>query len=193
MASEYLMKKYKDVKPEEPKVLTPKEKRANWLHYHRAHFIIAAILIVAGIGFARDVLMKVEPDYQIGYFSDIYLDDQVELAIEERLAELGDDLNGDGQVVVQLNPYVINEADPTSYTVQVSMVGDMSVGLSDFYLVHDPVQFQEEYGVLTMTDGSYFDVGMDPNLCVRYHVKDCPVFADLEFDEDLYLTRRQFT
>ena len=193
MASEYLMKKYKDVKPDEPKELTPKEKRANWLYYHRIHFIIAAVVVLAAIGLVKDVFMKTEPDYQIGYFSDIYLNEQVELAIEERLSELGDDLNGDGQVVVQLNPYVINEADPTSYTVQVSMVGDMSVGISDFYLVHDPVEFQEEYGVLTMTDGSYFDVGMDPELCVRYHVKDCPVFDGLEFEEDLYLTRRQFT
>ena len=193
MASEYLMKKYKDVKPDEPKELTPKEKRANWWHYHRIHFVIAGILILAAIGFVKDVFMKTEPDYQIGYFSDIYMETEVELAVEERLAQLGEDLNGDGKVVVQLNSYVINEADPTSYTVQVSMVGDMSVGVSDYYLVTDPVTFQDDYGVLTMSDGSIFDVGMDPNLCVRYDVKDCAVFDDLDFGQDLYLTRRQFT
>ena len=136
--------------------------------------------------------MKTEPDYQIGYFSDLYLSDTLEAEIEERLSALGEDLNGDGKVVVQLNPYVIVPEDPLSYTVQISMVGDMSVGLSDYYLVADPVFFQEEYGILTMTDGSIFDVGMDPNLCVRYPVKDCAVFDGLEFEEDLYLTRRQF-
>lgn len=192
MASEYLMKKYKDVKPEEPKVLTPQEKRANWLHYHRIHFIIGAVLLLVGIGVVKDVFMKTEPDYQIGYFSDLYLSDTLEAEIEERLSALGEDLNGDGKVVVQLNPYVIVPEDPLSYTVQISMVGDMSVGLSDYYLVADPVFFQEEYGILTMTDGSIFDVGMDPNLCVRYPVKDCAVFDGLEFEEDLYLTRRQF-
>lgn len=192
MASEYLMKKYKDVKPEEPKVLTPQEKRANWLHYHRIHFIIGAVLLLVGVGVVKDVFMKTEPDYQIGYFSDLYLSDTLEAEIEERLSALGEDLNGDGKVVVQLNPYVIVPEDPLSYTVQISMVGDMSVGLSDYYLVADPVFFQEEYGILTMTDGSIFDVGMDPNLCVRYPVKDCAVFDGLEFEEDLYLTRRQF-
>ena len=114
------------------------------------------------------------------------------MALEARIAELGDDLNGDGQVVVQLNTYVINEADPTSYTVQISMVGDMSIGLSDYYLVQDPVHFQSEYGILTMSDGSIFDEGMDPNLCIRYNMSDCPVFDGIEIGEDLYLTRRQF-
>lgn len=193
MASEYLMKKYKDVKPDEPKELTPKEKRANWLHYHRIHFVIAAIVVVLGIGFVKDVLMKTEPDYQIGYFSDVYLDPEVETAIENRMAELGDDLNGDGKVVVQLNTYVIHESDPTSYTVQISMVGDMSVGISDYYLVTDPVQFQLDYGVLTMSDGSIFDEGMDPNLCIRYDMKNCAVFDDIDLDQTLYLTRRQFS
>lgn len=192
MASEYLMKKYKDVKPDEPKVLTQKEKRKNWLYYHRIHFIIAAVLIVVGIGFVKDVILKTEPDYQIGYFSDHYLDIAVEEALEERLAQFGEDLDGDGKVVVQLNSYVILESDPNAHAAQISLMGDLTVGLSDYYLVKDPVLFQQDYGVLTMSDGSLFDEGMDPNLCVRYDVKDCPIFDGIPFDDDLYLTRRQF-
>ena len=193
MASEYLMKKYQDVKPDAPKELTPKEKRANWLHYHRIYFIVAAVLILVVIGFVKDVVFKIEPDYEIGYFSDVYLEEGAVTAIETRLAELGEDLNGDGSVIVRLNNYVISESDPMSYTVQITMVGDMSLGLSDYYLVADPVFFQGEYGVLTMSDGSIYDDGMDPNLCVRYALEDCPAFDGLELGQKLYLTRRQFT
>lgn len=193
MASEYLMKKYKDVKPDEPKVMTPKEKRANWLHYHRIHFVIAAIVLLVGIGIVKDVFMRIEPDYQIGYFSDHELDAVTWSSIEERLTAIGEDLNGDGKVIVQLKSYVINPNDPLSYTTQISMQGDMSVGISDYYLIKDPVSFQRDYGMLTMSDGSYYEEGMDPELCIRYHVNNCPVFDGLEFDDDLYLTRRQFT
>ena len=192
MASEYLMKKYQDVKPDAPKELTKQEKRNNWLYYHRIHFVIAAVLIVLGIGFVKDVFMKTEPDYMIGFSSYAPLDDEIEMAIEARMAELGEDLNGDGKVVVQLNNFVINPDDPLSYTVQISLMGDLSVGQSDYFLIDDPVKFQSEYGVLTMSDGSMFDEGMDPELCIRYALDDCSAFDDIETGQKLYLTRRQF-
>lgn len=69
MASEYLLKKYKDVKPDEVRELSKGEKRRNWWHYHRWHVVIAVLLIVSignilwnalGIG-------KIMPDYSIAY------------------------------------------------------------------------------------------------------------------------------
>ena len=39
MASEYWKWKFKDVRPEEKRELTPEEKRKNWWHYHRWHEI----------------------------------------------------------------------------------------------------------------------------------------------------------
>jgi len=42
MASEYLKWKYKDVRPDIPKELTPAEKRSNWWHYHKWYAAAAA-------------------------------------------------------------------------------------------------------------------------------------------------------
>ena len=47
MASEYLKWKYRDVKPEEKRELTPAEKRANWWHYHKWHVALGAVLLLA--------------------------------------------------------------------------------------------------------------------------------------------------
>ena len=44
MASEYLKKKYKDVKPDVKRELTPAEKRKNWWHYHKWHVAAAVVL-----------------------------------------------------------------------------------------------------------------------------------------------------
>ena len=46
MASEYLKWKYRDVKPDAPLVLTPKEKRANWWHYHKWTLLSGVVVAV---------------------------------------------------------------------------------------------------------------------------------------------------
>ena len=193
MASEYLMKKYKDVKPDAPKPMTPKEKRKNWWYYHRIHFVIGAVVLVFVIGFIHDVLMKEEPDYQIALVGDFNLDEDTKQAVQLRLEELGEDVNGDGKVLVQVNSYYKNEEDPMAYAVQVSLMGDISVGVSDFFLVDDPVAFQRDYGVLTMSDGSLFDDGMNAEQCVRYAWQDCPALSDIDLDGKFYLARREYT
>lgn len=192
MASEYLMKKYQDVKPDVPKELTEKEKRANWWHYHRIHFLVGALVLALVASFVWEMVSKVEPDFQIAYVGEKSLAMGVAEQIEAQLAELAFDKNGDGQVVVQVNSYVIDPEDTLSYTTQVSLMGDISVGSSDFFLVEDPVDFQENYGILTMVDGSVYDDDMDPEQCVRYAAEDCQGLNQVDLGTELYLCRRVF-
>lgn len=192
MASEYLMNKYKDVKPEPPKELTKKEKRQNWWYYHRIPLLITAIALIMVASFVWEMATKVEPDYQIAYVSDHELPSGVADQIEACLTAIAEDCNGDGQVVVQVNSYVIDPDNTLSYTTQVSLMGDISVGQSDFFLLEDPVQFQQDYGALTMEDGSVYDEDMDPELCIRYLVTQCQGLSELELEETLYLCRRVF-
>lgn len=192
MASEYLMKKYKDVKPEPPKELTKVEKRKNWWHYHRVPLLIGALVLAAVASFVWEMVSKVEPDYQIAYIGDHELADGVAEQIEEALTAMAQDGNGDGKVVVQVNSYVIDPDNPMSYTVQVSLMGDVSVGQSDFFLLEDPVQFQADYGVLTMEDGSAYDDGMNPERCVRHLISACKGLDEIQLDDTLYLCRRNF-
>lgn len=192
MASEYLLKKYKNVKPDEPKQLTEKEKRANWWYYHRIHICVGAAVLLLLASFVWELVSKVEPDYQIAYVGGYALEDGAAEKLEARLTELGLDRNGDGRVVVQVNSFVMNEEDPMAYATQISLTADISVGTSTFFLLEDPVSFQADYGVLTMEDGSVFDDGMDPAGCIRRRLEDCAALADLEIDQTLYLCQRAF-
>ena len=192
MASEYLLKKYKDVKPDEPKELTKKEKRANWWHYHWIPLVICVAVLAFVASFVWEIATKIEPDYQIAYFSDTALPSGAADIIEQKMQELANDRNADGHITVQVNQYVINEMDPTAHATQISLMGDISVGLSDFFLLTDPVDFQKNYGILTMEDGSVFEEGMDPSLCIRHAWEDCQVLKEIEFEQELYLCRRVF-
>lgn len=113
MASEYLKKKYRDVKPDPPLVLTKAQKRKNWWHYHKWHIAVAAVLLLSLGSIAWNVLSRVEPDYRIAYVGTNALPDDTAAALEAGFAALGEDLNGDGRVAVHLEQYASNtEADP---------------------------------------------------------------------------------
>lgn len=190
MASEYLLKKYKDVKPDEPRELTKKEKRANWWHYHRLMLLVIALAAVFVVSFVWEIVSKTEPDFQLAYVGEYSLDEETVELLEQTLTALATDRNGDGEVVVQVTSFINNEEDPMAYVTQMSLVADMSVGQSDFYLLADPVVFQDSYGMLTMTDGSEFDDGMDPEGTERVAFADCAGLGEIDLGQELYLCRR---
>lgn len=91
MASEYLKKKYRDVKPDPPLVLTKAQKRKNWWHYHKWHIAVAAVLLLSLGSIAWNVLSRVEPDYRIAYVGTNALPDDTAAALEAGFAALGED------------------------------------------------------------------------------------------------------
>ena len=184
MASEYLKWKYRDVKPEEHRELTPAEKRKNWWHYHKWHVIIGAVLL----GIAVDLLLhaleigQIKPDYQVAYVGTNALPDDTVAAIENAFAALGEDVNGDGRVVVKLVQYASASGADTGVltSTEVTLTADLLECESYFFLLEDPEQFQVLYHALRKLDGSLPEDG-------DYSAKDtylswgqCPVLAGTE-------------
>ena len=197
MAGEYFRWKYRDVKPEEKRELTKAEKRKNWWDYHKWHVVLGIIAVLAlgnmlwhmlGIGRAR-------PDYQIAYVGSAALPGDTAAALETALAELGEDLNGDGKVVVTLNQYVTyadllqqqeegaagnSDAVLQAQATQVSLMADIESQDSFFFLLDDPDVFQQLYAVLSFPDGTLPE-GENPSAegtCLAW--SDCPVLSGLE-------------
>lgn len=134
MASEYLLKKAKEeAKPQDVQVLTKAEKRRNWWDYHKWHVAIAAVLI-ACLG---DILWNalgigaVQSDYAIAYVGSTPLSEETATAIRDGFAALSTNLNGDGQVTVELQQYVsanTGDSDSLYYAqaAQVQLVADIT-------------------------------------------------------------------
>ena len=91
MASEYLKWKYRDVKPDDPVVLTKKQKAANWWHYHKWWVLGGIVLLVVLADIGRDVLGigKVLPDYQVALVASAPVGEQTLEELEKALAGLG--------------------------------------------------------------------------------------------------------
>ena len=185
MASEYLKWKYRDVKPDEPIQYTAQEKRKNWWSYHKWHVIIGVLLllIVGDILYDALGIGQVRPDYQIAYIGETTLPDDTAAALEEAIAELGQDCNGDGRVAVKLNQYVRGgNSDNAEYAAAsaVTLMGDLSEYDSYFFLLDDPDAFQRSYGVLRRLDGTLPADGDRDYAACYLAWDDCPVLAGLE-------------
>lgn len=188
MASEYLKKKYRDVKPDAPVQMTAAEKRRNWWHYHRWYVGIVLLLLVIAGDIAWNALGRVKPDYRIAYVGASRLPDDTAAALEAGFASLGEDLNGDGKVTAALTQYASSGGTDAGVAAaaEVSLLGDILECESYFFLLEDPEQFQREYHSLRRLDGSLPDEdgGSTGETYLRW--EDCPALAGLELGEYSY-------
>lgn len=161
MASEYLLYKYRDVKPDVKRELTPEEKRRNWWDYHRNYVIIGVILLLclANILWNAFGFGKVKPDFSVAYVGTTPLTPEAAEAIQNGFTAKASDMNGDGRVVVELLQYTsidTGDSDSLYYAqaAQVQLVSDIADCRSYFFLMEDPAAFQNATSALRNLDGS---------------------------------------
>ena len=104
---------------------TAKDKRANWWYYHKFH-VLGAIVVIALIAtLVYSFVSKVSPDYTIGLITQQDYSSDVVEKLEQELKAYADDRNGDGQVVVQVNSYAVNQTDVQMQQANVvRLIGD---------------------------------------------------------------------
>lgn len=201
MASEYLKWKYRDVRPDAPVERTKKQKAANWWQYHKWWLLVGALLILALIDIGGSVLGigKVAPDYQLAYAGSGPLDEGALAALEQALAVLGEDCNGDGRVTVRLNAYpdmsASQDSDAARYTqaAKIKLMADLESCESCLFILNDPETFHTNYQVLARADGELAEFGDE---ALFYRWEDCPALASLDVPQEafagLYIARRGF-
>lgn len=189
MASEYLKWKYRDVQPDQPVELTPRQKRANWWYYHKWYVLLGVGLLALGSYLGARVLGvgQVKPDYQVAYVGSDALPEETAADLESALADLGTDCNGDGQVVVRLNQYVMGDSSGEgavyAYAGSTKLMADLDACESYFFLLEDPEAFQENYQVLRRLDGSLpEETDQDYESCCLSW-SGCPVLRELPLGE----------
>ncbi len=184
MASEYLKWKYRGVQRREAIAMTPAEKRKNWWHYHKWHVAIGLTLAVLCVYLLCQALGvgQIRPDYQVAYVGTDALPEDTAAAIERAFAALGEDLNGDGQVVVRLNQYASAGGADTGAAASagVTLMADLLECESYFFLLENPAWFQANYHSLCRLDGSLPEDGDYSADGISLAWGDCPALAGME-------------
>ena len=143
-------------------------------------FGVIGLLILLNIGKSALGIGAVRPDYQFAYVGGAPLPEETAAALEGALEAFGEDVNGDGRVVVLLHSYVVGgvtEERDASYVSanRVRLMADLERGDSAFFLLDDPETFQKSYQILSRLNGSlpseyaasYEDCYLAWNACPR--------------------------
>lgn len=171
----------------------PKGKWENFWYYNKIKLLV--ILISCGLvgGFIYEMVTKVEPDYQIAVLTQQSYPAALTEGMGTYLAQFGEDLDGDGQVVVQVNAYNIATGDSAQVTdpsMQMASVAKFSVDLQEgesIIFLTDEASFkenQETRGLFSFLDGSnpsgvadeegiYPPVSDEDKAKMRIQWKDC--------------------
>lgn len=193
MASEYYKWLARDVKPEETRELTREEKWKNWWYYHKWHVIIGifCLIFLANIGYDMAYNAANKPDYKIAYVGTTALPEDTVESLEQALATLGEDLNGNGKVQVELLTYQLMSDEGTGkpgmdensaergYNASMMLLMNIETVESMIFLLEDPAAFSANYPVLVSVDGVKEEAS-DEELQMYYRWADCPVLTSLD-------------
>lgn len=193
MAGEYVRWLARDVKPREKKELTPEEKRRNWWDYHKWHVVIVLVLLVLLGDLVYDVIRdkRNQPDYVIAYVGQTALPDTLAEAVQTGICALGEDINGNGKVQVEVRQYILSAEEDfysmivtgdseRGQTASILLQTNIEMVESMVFLLEDPELFQAGYPILCRADGSYIEDTPDSDVPVCYRWADCPALAGLE-------------
>ncbi|HJD21881.1 MAG TPA: hypothetical protein H9915_08730 [Candidatus Gemmiger faecigallinarum] len=186
-----------NTEPTPPREYTRREKADNWWYYHK-WFVIAGVLLAAAAAWILyDIFGRPVADYHIGWVGMGDLPADTVSALEQQLTAYGADLNGDGQVLVELeqfsydfNPPADDETDPTYRMAMLTRLeGDLALEDGCYiFLLQDPEGFQRQTGALQYLDGTLPADGAEDWQNMVYRWGDCPVLAGLELGDYTGLT-----
>ena len=151
-----------DLVQEPPRVLTPKERRANWWHYHWYYVaLILAALLAAG-WYTWQNLTAVRPDYVVTVVSRTDPAPELLEQVQAQLEAVGSDENGDGKITVEVNGIwldlsAMQEGGDFARLMESSqekLNATFYLGESTLFLVDDPAGLEQMYGCFCHLDGT---------------------------------------
>lgn len=164
-----------------------------WWHYHWKLLLMAAVALALLIAVLVTQFQKEHPDYQIAVVTSEELPVDTQNALQKALIPFCEDINHDGEVLIQINSYRANFGDAAvdneAYN-QMSGVVKLSTDLhsdkgSYIFLTDDPEGFEDATRSMQYLDGTAPASDDEPVDIQKmfYSWKDCPVLAGLELGD----------
>ena len=172
---------------------TRKDKFKHWWHYSRFIVLGVVIIIIVVTSIILSVLNKPKPDYRVLLMTYEQYPNEMVDSVQDFLMTVADDRNGDGDVLVELNNYVlfIDEKNNGQYAfdmydaARTRYATDVYYGESMIYL-YDSASFSELYEdqLFIYNDGSTPEEGAKDYKNMMIPIGECKLFAE-EFDRHL--------
>lgn len=173
----------------EKTITTKKQKRENFWFYHKWHVIVSICCVILVGLFIFDMLNQEEPDYEIAILTQVATFDEDRAKIKAAVESVGEDLNGDGKVLVNVNEYLISGSEQDMAYI-ARLTNDLSTYQSIIYIVDDnniTTYQQQNPGLFAYADGTTppEDATNFDNIGVKW--KDCSFLFSIDMNTEFDL------
>lgn len=171
--------------------LTTRQRLEHWWQYHWYFVLLGLAAAGLAVYFASSWGSAAPADYSVAWVGPYYLEDGTQRALEQALAPYGEDVNGDGQVVVRIHQMALDlraiasrgsTSGQQEYADLLALDADLNCGESTLFLLEDPEAFQAYAGALLYLDGTEPQAGAADweNMTVSWEDAVGPLPAGME-------------
>ncbi len=152
---------------------TKKEKINHWWYYYKKTLFISILLGLLVFAYIFSIVTKEVPDYTIGYLGSSFYDQTALDMIGDHLEQYGEDLNGDGQVIIHMNNCSLGTSDPNDYSnIEQQQAGYVRFA-SDMSSADSMIWIHDDYGYAV--SGHDFD----PLFVTMFEEEENPAYINL--------------
>ena len=137
-----------------------RKKIDNFWYYYKIHVLVVVfILFVAGV-FIKDIVTKVDYDYSVAFVTEEMMTDEEISSIQSVLEKEAEDLNGDGEIHVEVQNYTIPQGDSADPQLVAAGQTKLTVDIQDgtsmiFFLSPGCYESYKDSGVLLADESEY--------------------------------------
>ena len=135
-----------------------KERLGNFWFYHKWHALIVLVVVAILTFFTVQCATRTKADYSVVLYLNQSVSLEQRIALQEMLSQYGEDINGDGEVEVEVFDVSFREDETNTNVISASRIkaiGQMSLSDSMIYITDStrfPEYMEEEYRLYQQLD-----------------------------------------
>ena len=174
-----------------------RKKIDNFWYYYKIHVLVVVFILFVASVFIKDIVTKVDYDYSVAFVTEEMMTNEEISSIQSVFEREAEDLNGDGEIHVEVQNYTIpqgDSADPQLVAAgQTKLTVDIQEGTSMiFFLSPGCYESYKDSGVLPADESEYIKFSD----CTGYEEAGSPkelgdLMGELRLVEDTKLKKDQ--
>lgn len=137
-----------------------RKKIDNFWYYYKIHVLVVVFILFVASVFIKDIVTKVDYDYSVAFVTEEMMTNEEISSIQSVFEREAEDLNGDGEIHVEVQNYIIpqgDSADPQLVAAgQTKLTVDIQEGTSMiFFLSPGCYESYKDSGVLPADESEY--------------------------------------
>ena len=137
-----------------------RKKIDNFWYYYKIHVLVVVFILFVASAFIKDIVTKVDYDYSVAFVTEEMMTNEEISSIQSVFEREAEDLNGDGEIHVEVQNYTIPQGDSADRQLvaagQTKLTVDIQEGTSMiFFLSPGCYESYKDSGVLPADESEY--------------------------------------